>query len=68
MTTMTYQDAINQGYHVADTKYQRGYVSRKADPMKQPVHVAGGLRKGHLYVLLACVESTRYCVRQYLIK
>lgn len=63
---MTYEAAIKSGYKVADTKYQRGYISRRADPGAQPVQVAGGNRKGQLYVLLPCYCSTQYCVRQYL--
>ena len=66
MTTYTYQDAINQGYHAADTAYQRGYISRRADPMQQPIHIAGGSRKGQLYILLPNAQSTQYCIRQYL--
>ncbi len=38
---MTYADAIKAGYKIADTKYQRGYISRRADPDAQPVRVAG---------------------------
>ena len=63
---MTYRDAIMAGYKAADTKFQRGYVSRLADPDAQPVQTAGGNRKGQLYVPLPCYCSTQYCVRQYL--
>lgn len=63
---MTYADAIKAGYRKADTKYQRGYISRRADPDAQPVQVAGGNRKGQLYVLLPCYYSTQYCISQYL--
>lgn len=62
----TYQDALNQGYRDADTTYQRGYVSRRADPMRQEIHTAGGNRKGQLYVLLPSRRTTQYCIRQYL--
>lgn len=63
---MTYADAIKAGYREADIKYQRGYIRRRADPDAQPVRVAGGSRKGQLYVLLPCFTSTQYCFRQYL--
>lgn len=63
---MTYIDAIKAGYKMADTKYQRGYVSRRADTDAQPVRTAGGARMGQLFVLLPCYCSTRYCIRQYL--
>ena len=65
---MTYREAIENGYTDADTKYQRGYVSRKANTKEQPVQEAGGSRKGQLYVLLPCFTSTQYCIRQYLRK
>ena len=65
---MTYQDAIKAGYIAGETKYQRGYVSRKTNADMQPVHVAGGRRKGQLYALLPCYTSTQYCIRQYFIK
>ena len=65
---MTYADAIKAGYKDGGTKYQRGYISRRVDTMAQPVRVAGGNRKGQLYVLLPSYDSTRYCVRRYLYK
>lgn len=64
----TYQDAIAQGYEKADRTYQRGYISRKANPMTQPIHIAGGGRRGEQYVLLPNWRSTQYCIRQYLCK
>lgn len=65
---MTYKQAIEQGYKTADTKYQRGYISRKANIDDLPVMTAGGNRKNQLYVLLPCWNSSQYCVRQYLVK
>lgn len=65
---MTYMDAIKAGYKDGDTTCQRGYISRRADPDAQPVRVAGGSRKGQLYVLLPCYCSTQYYIRQYLYK
>lgn len=65
---MTYEEAIKKGYTDADTKYQRGYISRKVNTMEQPVQEARGSRKGELYVLLPCFTSTQYCIRQYLRK
>ena len=62
----TYGDAINAGYVNADTAYQRGYVSRRIDTLTAPVMVAGGSRKGQMYVLLPCQASTQYCIRQYI--
>lgn len=43
---MTYGEAKANGWKEADTKYGRGYVSRKVDVDQQPVLVAGGSRKG----------------------
>ncbi|MCL1789831.1 MAG: hypothetical protein FWG40_00480 [Peptococcaceae bacterium] len=63
---MTLQQAYAQGYTDADATRQRGYVSRKIDPLKQAVQVAGGSRKGELYVLLPGWDTTTYCWRRYL--
>lgn len=68
MKNWTLSDALKNGYTLADCTFQRGYISRKADASLQPVHVAGGSRKGQLYVLLPCWQSTTYCYRQYLKK
>lgn len=65
---MTYKEALNAGYRISDTSYQRGYISRRADPLGQEVKTAGGKRTGQLYVLLPCWSSSQYCIRQYLIK
>ena len=65
---MTYGEAKANGWKEADTKYERGYVSRKVDVDQQPVLVAGGSRKGQLYVKLPCWSTTLFCVRQYLTK
>ena len=63
---MTYKQAIFAGYRDADTKYQRGYISRKVEKNNQTVYTAGGNRRGEKYILLPCYHSTKYCVRQYL--
>lgn len=65
---MTYAEAKKNGYIDADQAYFRGYVSRKINADAQIVKVAGGNRKGQLYVELPCWHSTNYAVRQYLIK
>lgn len=62
----TLSDAINAGYTLADTTYQRGYVSVRQPSSFAPVHIAGGNRRGQLYVLLHNPSSTMYCYRQYL--
>lgn len=67
-TPKTYADAIAQGYTDSAATYQRGYISRKSIIANAPIHVAGGSRKGQLYVLLPSRKSTQYCIRQYLIK
>lgn len=67
-TPKTYMDAINQGYTFVFHSFQRGYVSRKAKIADLPVKIAGGKRKGMLYVCMPYWESTRYCVRSYLVK
>ena len=61
----SYADAIdNAGWRDGRTAYQRGYVSRKADPRQAPLHRT---TRGEYYVLLASTRSTQYCVRQYLL-
>lgn len=65
---MTLNEALASGYHYGDTKFQRGYISRKIDQGAQVVHTAGGRRAGELYVLLPSWLTTNYCVRQYLVK
>lgn len=64
----TLNEALDAGYVRGEMKYQRGYISRRADIGEAPVHVAGGRRKGELYILLPCYHSTTYCMRQYLRK
>lgn len=65
---MTYGEALENGYHETDQKWQRGYVSRRVDVLDQLVKVAGGNRKGELYVLIPSRSSTNYCYRIYLSK
>lgn len=65
---MTLKEALAQGYKFTDSTWERGYVSRKQDNMTATVRTAGGRRKDQLYVLLPSHLSTRYCIRQYLMK
>lgn len=66
---MTFAEARKQGYICGDTTYTQGYISRRAfDIDKARIHVAGGSRKGQLFVLIPCYNSTRFCLRQYLKK
>ena len=70
---MNLKEAYANGYRLADCQYQNGYVSRKRDidmiePDKIRVYEAGGKRKGQLYVLRPCFNTSRYCFRQYLTK
>lgn len=65
---MTYTEAKARGYKDADSTWFRGYVSRKIDTDQQTVKVAGGSRKGQLYVELPSWASTNYAIRQYLVK
>lgn len=62
----TLRQAVNSGYVLADTTLQRGYVSVYQAAQDAPVYVAGGNRRGQLYVLLHNPSSTMYCYRQYL--
>ena len=58
------------GYKLSyDRTYQRGYVSRKPmDIGLREVYEAHGKRSGMLYILEPSYQSTRYCIRHYLIK
>lgn len=64
----TLKDAYDDGYRITETKHVRGYLSRKVCEMDQPVKVAGGIRKGQLYVELPCYTSATYHYRCYLTK
>ena len=65
---MTFKEALNSGYRLADRQYFRGYVSRKVNIGDQPVLIAGGSRKGEPYVEMPNWRSTTYSIRQYLVK
>lgn len=58
----TLADALAQGYHIYRYAWERGYISRKADPLAARVYRG---RKG-LYVCLADARSTQYIHRAYL--
>ena len=62
----TLLDALDQGYRMSDTTFQRGYISRKINMYDQPVKVAGGSRRGQLYIEAPCSTSTQYSYRIYL--
>lgn len=64
--SMNLQEALAAGWVLAGSSWSRGYISRKVDPMKQPLHMAGGTRLGLFYVDLPAPKATRYHVRQYL--
>ncbi len=62
----THGDALDMGYTVYDITWCRGYVSRTTDMARQPVRIAGGSRKGELYVYAPSQQSTAYCLRWYI--
>lgn len=66
-TNMTYAQALENGYRDGDLMYFQGYVSRRVNQGEQPVMIAGGTRKGELYVELPNWRSTNFSFRQYLI-
>lgn len=65
-TPRTLREALDMGYRISDMMYQRGYISRKVNMDEQPVKVAGGIRRGQLYVDAPCETSTQYSFRYYL--
>lgn len=64
----TVAEALAAGYRRIDTKFQRGYISRRSDINSLPVRIAGGSRRGELYYLSPSWKSTVYCYRVYLAK
>jgi len=64
--SINFQEALASGWTLAGSSWSRGYISRKVDIMKQPLHMAGGTRLGLFYVELPADRSTRFHVRQYL--
>lgn len=65
---MTYKEAKANGYKVVGSAWTRKYISRKINVDEQPVHEAGGRRKGLLYVEVPSWKSTQYSTRLYLAK
>ncbi len=53
------------GWERGDTRFARGYISRKSTPDQRAIHCGGGARRGQLYVDEPSWESTSYCRRQY---
>lgn len=64
----TLDEALDQGYRLADMQYTKGYLSRKTDLRTQPVHIAGGNRKGDLYIEEPCWNTSKYHFRHYLVR
>ena len=62
----TYREAVALGYKYVFSSWTMGYVSREVNLFEQPVHQAGGMRKGLVYVLGPSWASSRYSHRHYL--
>lgn len=66
---ITFGEALSLGYKKADMQYQLGYVRRRNFDLNEArLHVAGGHRKGELYALAPCYNTSRFCLRVYLKK
>lgn len=65
---LTMGDAFDIGYSIAFSAYQNGYVSRKKDPADFLLQAAGGKRRGMIYALAPAFNTSRYCLRHYLIR
>ena len=64
---MTFREAIDAGWTLSGSSWSRGYVSRKIEPLQQPLQAGRGMRAGLWYVDLPAPNgSTRYHVRQYI--
>lgn len=66
MSKLTLAEALAAGWTLHDSAWSRGYVSRRVDMLKQPLHRAGGTRAGLWYVKVPTTKSTNYYIRQYL--
>ena len=66
MMPNTYKEAIALGYTYVFSAWTMGYVSRKVKLTSQPLHQAGGERRGLVYVIGPSWKSSRYCYRHYL--
>lgn len=65
----TVAEALKLGYRETDQKYERGYISRRDwSRESSPLHLAKGNRRGELYYYAPAYNTTRYCVRVYLVK
>lgn len=63
-TSIDYSDAIILGFTTKRISRARGYVSRKIEKCHLPVMVS---KRGELYVDVPAYDSTRYCLRIYLV-
>lgn len=67
-TTLTYKQAIENGWKILDEKLQRKYVSRKLNLDDQPIlQVTGNAhRSGEYYVEVPSQSNGYYSTRRYL--
>jgi hypothetical protein len=68
MEWMTVEEALANGWTLADTTWQRGYVSRRVDVRKQVLQRVPnvGKRARQYYFDVPSFTSTYYCRRQYI--
>ena len=55
---MTLDQALTLGWTLSGSAWSSGYVSRRADPMKQVLHPARGSRAGLWYVDLPAPDKS----------
>lgn len=65
-TPKNLKEARAMGYRFGRTAWTRGYVTRKGQKVEDVMVYTAGT--GELYVLAPSWASTRYCIRQYLVK
>jgi hypothetical protein len=53
------------GFVFLDSRWTRGYVSRKSSSKDRPAYLAGGARKGLIAVRVPSWDSTRLCRVEY---
>lgn len=67
-TSLTYKQAIENGWKILDEKLQRKYVSRKLNLDDQPILKVAGTahRGGEYYVEVPSQSNGQYSIRRYM--
>ena len=66
MLPETAAEVEEMGWETYDSRWTKGYISRKSKPVDWPICTAGGSRRGALFYRHPSWESTHYCYRTYI--